>query len=104
MSKSSRLGISTIQFMWLAKPKSEKMKIKIIILIYIILHIYKFSILLYTYRYRIFGQVPSKRTAEDTAFSVARWFSRNGSYVNYYMASKLTNMIDSVQNTLFFSL
>ncbi|XP_057517906.1 beta-galactosidase 13-like [Amaranthus tricolor] len=45
----------------------------------------------WTARYRIFGQVPSKRTAEDTAFSVARWFSRNGSYVNYYMYYGGTN-------------
>ncbi|KAG6761673.1 hypothetical protein POTOM_034902 [Populus tomentosa] len=36
--------------------------------------------------FRVFGDPPSQRSAEDTAFSVARWFSKNGSLVNYYMA------------------
>jgi len=40
---------------------------------------------LYIYRYRAFGDTPSQRAAEDIAFSVARWFSKNGSHANYYM-------------------
>jgi hypothetical protein len=39
-------------------------------------------------RYRDFGDPPSQRSAEDTAFSVARWFSKNGSLVNYYMVRR----------------
>lgn len=37
------------------------------------------------YRYRVFGDPPSTRSAEDLAFSVARFFSKNGTLVNYYM-------------------
>ncbi|KAJ6897414.1 beta-galactosidase 14-like isoform X2 [Populus alba x Populus x berolinensis] len=42
-------------------------------------------------RFRVFGDPPSQRSAEDTAFSVARWFSKNGSLVNYYMYHGGTN-------------
>ncbi|KAK0606163.1 hypothetical protein LWI29_034764 [Acer saccharum] len=35
--------------------------------------------------YRVFGDPPSQRTAEDLAFSVARFFSKNGTLTNYYM-------------------
>lgn len=37
------------------------------------------------HRYRVFGDPPSQRTAEDLAFSVAHFFSKNGSLANYYM-------------------
>jgi len=33
----------------------------------------------------VFGDPPSQRSAEDIAFSVARFFSKNGSLANYYM-------------------
>lgn len=36
-------------------------------------------------RYRVFGDPPSQRAAEDLAFSVARFFSKNGTLANYYM-------------------
>ncbi|RRT54089.1 hypothetical protein B296_00015913 [Ensete ventricosum] len=36
--------------------------------------------------YRVFGDPPSQRSAEDIAYSVARFFSKNGTLVNYYMA------------------
>ena len=36
-------------------------------------------------RFRVFGDAPAKRSVEDIAFSVARFFSKNGSHVNYYM-------------------
>ncbi|CAI0557700.1 unnamed protein product [Linum tenue] len=42
--------------------------------------------------FRVFGDPPSQRSAEDTAFSVARWFSKNGSLVNYYMYHGGTNL------------
>jgi len=45
----------------------------------------------WTAQYRVFGDAPSQRAAEDIAFSVARWFSRNGSHVNYYMYHGGTN-------------
>lgn len=37
------------------------------------------------HRYRAFGDPPSQRSAEDIAFSVANFFARGGSFVNYYM-------------------
>jgi hypothetical protein len=37
------------------------------------------------YRYRVFGDPPSQRSAEDIAFSVARFFSVGGTMANYYM-------------------
>ncbi|RZS01488.1 hypothetical protein BHM03_00031333 [Ensete ventricosum] len=46
------------------------------------------------FRYRVFGDPPSQRSAEDLAYSVARFFSKNGTLVNYYMvitASLLDN-------------
>ncbi|KAL2937117.1 Beta-galactosidase 14 [Bienertia sinuspersici] len=45
----------------------------------------------WTAQFRVFGDAPSQRAAEDIAFSVARWFSRNGSHVNYYMYYGGTN-------------
>ena len=42
---------------------------------------------IWNYRYRVFGDPPSRRSAEDIAFSVARFFSKNGSLVNYYMVT-----------------
>lgn len=46
----------------------------------------------WTAQFRVFGDPPSQRAAEDTAFSVARWFSKNGSLVNYYMYHGGTNL------------
>ncbi|KAK9690765.1 hypothetical protein RND81_09G152800 [Saponaria officinalis] len=45
----------------------------------------------WTAQYRVFGDAPSQRAAEDIAFSVARWYSKNGSHVNYYMYFGGTN-------------
>ncbi|KAJ6365332.1 hypothetical protein OIU76_030161 [Salix suchowensis] len=45
----------------------------------------------WTAQFRVFGDPPSQRSVEDTAFSVARWFSKNGSLVNYYMYHGGTN-------------
>ncbi|XP_057517920.1 beta-galactosidase 13-like isoform X2 [Amaranthus tricolor] len=45
----------------------------------------------WTAQYRVFGDVPSQRAAEDIAFGVARWFSKNGSHNNYYMYYGGTN-------------
>ncbi|XP_048492479.1 beta-galactosidase 14 [Beta vulgaris subsp. vulgaris] len=45
----------------------------------------------WTAQYRVFGDAPSQRAAEDIAFSVARWFGKNGSHVNYYMYYGGTN-------------
>ncbi|KAK7258025.1 hypothetical protein RIF29_32405 [Crotalaria pallida] len=45
----------------------------------------------WTAQYRVFGDPPSLRSAEDMAFSVARFFSKNGSLVNYYMYHGGTN-------------
>ncbi|KAL5129884.1 Beta-galactosidase 13 [Glycine soja] len=45
----------------------------------------------WTVQYRVFGDPPSRRSAEDIAFSVARFFSKNGSLVNYYMYHGGTN-------------
>ena len=47
-----------------------------------------FELLLCNYRYRVFGDPPSQRAAEDIAYSVARFFSRNGTLVNYYMVGR----------------
>ncbi|KAF2322731.1 hypothetical protein GH714_029786 [Hevea brasiliensis] len=46
----------------------------------------------WTAQFRVFGDPPSQRAAEDIAFSVARWFSKNGSLVNYYMYHGGTNL------------
>ncbi|KAK3224359.1 hypothetical protein Dsin_011384 [Dipteronia sinensis] len=45
----------------------------------------------WTAQYRVFGDPPSQRTAEDLAFSVARFFSKNGTLTNYYMYYGGTN-------------
>ncbi|KAG9446346.1 hypothetical protein H6P81_012474 [Aristolochia fimbriata] len=45
----------------------------------------------WTAQYRVFGDPPSQRTAEDLAYAVARWFSVNGTLVNYYMYHGGTN-------------
>ncbi|KAK6282884.1 hypothetical protein POUND7_016709 [Theobroma cacao] len=45
----------------------------------------------WTAQYRVFGDPPSQRSAEDLAYSVARFFSKNGSLVNYYMYHGGTN-------------
>ncbi|XP_077231019.1 beta-galactosidase 11-like [Tasmannia lanceolata] len=45
----------------------------------------------WTAQYRVFGDPPSQRTAEDLAFAVARFFSKNGTLVNYYMYHGGTN-------------
>ncbi|CAN1771307.1 Beta-galactosidase 14 [Linum perenne] len=46
----------------------------------------------WTAQFRVFGDPPSQRSVEDIAFSVARWFSKNGSLVNYYMYHGGTNL------------
>ncbi|CAH2051537.1 unnamed protein product [Thlaspi arvense] len=45
----------------------------------------------WTTQFRVFGDPPTQRSAEDIAFSVARFFSKNGSHVNYYMYHGGTN-------------
>ncbi|GMH16362.1 hypothetical protein Nepgr_018203 [Nepenthes gracilis] len=45
----------------------------------------------WTAQYRIFGDSPSQRPVEETAFAVAHWFAKNGSHVNYYMYYGGTN-------------
>ncbi|KAL7125494.1 hypothetical protein ABFS83_14G120600 [Erythranthe nasuta] len=45
----------------------------------------------WTAQYRVFGDSPSQRPAEDLAFSVARFFTRNGTLNNYYMYHGGTN-------------
>ncbi|XP_021900379.1 beta-galactosidase 13-like [Carica papaya] len=45
----------------------------------------------WTAQFRVFGDPPSQRSAEDIAFSVARFFSKNGTLVNYYMYHGGTN-------------
>lgn len=45
----------------------------------------------WTAQYRVFGDPPSQRSAEDIAFSVARFFSKNGTLANYYMYYGGTN-------------
>ncbi|CAL0334194.1 unnamed protein product [Lupinus luteus] len=42
-------------------------------------------------KYRVFGDPPSQRSAEDIAFSIARFFSKNGCLANYYMYHGGTN-------------
>ncbi|XP_019454229.1 PREDICTED: beta-galactosidase 13-like [Lupinus angustifolius] len=45
----------------------------------------------WTAQYRVFGDPPSQRSAEDIAFSIARFFSKNGCLANYYMYHGGTN-------------
>ncbi|KAE9447372.1 hypothetical protein C3L33_20719, partial [Rhododendron williamsianum] len=45
----------------------------------------------WTAQYRVFGDPPSQRAAEDIAYSVARFFSKNGTFTNYYMYYGGTN-------------
>ncbi|XP_042415472.1 beta-galactosidase 11-like [Zingiber officinale] len=45
----------------------------------------------WTAQYRVFGDPPSQRSAEDLSYSVARFFSKNGTLVNYYMYHGGTN-------------
>ncbi|CAN1307642.1 Beta-galactosidase 13 [Linum perenne] len=45
----------------------------------------------WTTHYTVFGGPPHYRTAEEIAFSVARWFARDGTHVNYYMYYGGTN-------------
>ncbi|KAJ8572203.1 hypothetical protein K7X08_008714 [Anisodus acutangulus] len=45
----------------------------------------------WTAQYRTFGDPPSQRSAEDLAFSVARFFAKNGTLTNYYMYHGGTN-------------
>ncbi|KAG2400902.1 Beta-galactosidase 13 [Vigna angularis] len=45
----------------------------------------------WTAQYRVHGDPPSQRSAEDIAFSVARFFSKGGNLVNYYMYHGGTN-------------
>ena len=46
---------------------------------------YNLTLVSFVLRFRVFGDPPTQRTVEDIAFSVARYFSKNGSHVNYYM-------------------
>lgn len=48
----------------------------------------------HVFRYRVFGDPPSQRSAEDLAYSVARFFSKNGTLVNYYMVI-IASLLDS---------
>lgn len=48
------------------------------------------------YRYRVFGDPPSQRSAENLAFSVARFFSKNGTLANYYMVFNFKTISTSV--------
>ncbi|KAK8488052.1 hypothetical protein V6N11_021106 [Hibiscus sabdariffa] len=43
----------------------------------------------WTAQFRVFGDPPSQRSAEDLAYSVARFFSKKGTMVNYYMVGKM---------------
>ncbi|KAA8535989.1 hypothetical protein F0562_028467 [Nyssa sinensis] len=45
----------------------------------------------WTAQYRVFGDPPSQRAAEDIAYAVARFFSKNGTLTNYYMYYGGTN-------------
>ncbi|KAI8554079.1 hypothetical protein RHMOL_Rhmol05G0069700 [Rhododendron molle] len=45
----------------------------------------------WTAQYRVFGDPPSQRAAEDIAYAVTRFFSKNGSLTNYYMYHGGTN-------------
>ena len=47
--------------------------------------------LLYFSRFRVFGDPTTNRRSEDIAFAVSRFFSKNGSHVNYYMVRTLTS-------------
>lgn len=44
-------------------------------------------VLLLEFRYTEFGGPTPRRSAEDTAFAVARFIQNNGSFFNYYMVS-----------------
>lgn len=46
---------------------------------------YNLILVSFIHRFRVFGDPPTHRTVEDIAFSVARYISKNGSHVNYYM-------------------
>ncbi|ONK55389.1 uncharacterized protein A4U43_UnF3990 [Asparagus officinalis] len=39
----------------------------------------------WTAQFRAFGDPPSQRSAEDLAYGAARFFSKNGTLINYYM-------------------
>ncbi|KAL9840950.1 putative beta-galactosidase [Arabidopsis thaliana] len=45
----------------------------------------------WTTQFRVFGDPPAQRSVEDIAYSVARFFSKNGTHVNYYMYHGGTN-------------
>lgn len=45
----------------------------------------------WTAQFRVWGDPISKRSVEDIAFSIARWFSKKGTLVNYYMYHGGTN-------------
>ncbi|XP_059647476.1 beta-galactosidase 13-like isoform X1 [Cornus florida] len=45
----------------------------------------------WTAQYRVFGDPPSQRAVEDIAYSVTRFFSKNGTLTNYYMYYGGTN-------------
>ncbi|CAN1771305.1 Beta-galactosidase 13, partial [Linum perenne] len=45
----------------------------------------------WTSHYTVFGEPQHYRRSEELAFSVARWFARNGTHVNYYMYYGGTN-------------
>ncbi|KAI9182155.1 hypothetical protein LWI28_022624 [Acer negundo] len=45
----------------------------------------------WTAQFRVFGDPPSQRAAEDIAFAVSRFFSKNGTLTNYYMYHGGTN-------------
>ncbi|KAE8669943.1 Beta-galactosidase 11 [Hibiscus syriacus] len=45
----------------------------------------------WTAQYRVFGDPPSQRSTEDLAYSILRWFSKNGTLANYYMYYGGTN-------------
>lgn len=49
--------------------------------------------LLYFSRFRVFGDPTTNRRSEDIAFAVSRFFSKNGSHVNYYMVGTLTSSV-----------
>ncbi|XP_058112222.1 beta-galactosidase 13-like [Magnolia sinica] len=45
----------------------------------------------WTAQYRSFGDPPSQRSAEDLAYSVARFFLKNSTLNNYYMVQLVLN-------------
>ncbi|KAJ4898751.1 beta-galactosidase 14 [Raphanus sativus] len=45
----------------------------------------------WTTQFRVFGDPPTNRRSEDIAFAVSRFFSKNGTHVNYYMYHGGTN-------------